>query len=239
MEIAEESFDLLKAELIRKRIPINHDRWVAGEGRSQAFGVIRRWAYRPHLSRNTWMRPTLWGLLMDFAAKHVSIQWDAVTVNDNYVSAPHKDKGNEGVSFTVSFGDFTGGQLCMEGPSGETISVETRHRGFLFNGSSTTHWTAPFEGRRFCLVFYKLKWPSRWSRYLIQCSMVEDGLRVEDEYDESIVVLDKKGHVVRTIEKGVWREWIGRLSRRSEPARAALPIAEETSNQEFPSLGTA
>jgi len=239
MDIPEESFELLKAELIRKKIPINRDRWVAGEGRSQAFGVIRRWAYRPHLSRNTWMRPTLWGLLMDFAAKHVSIQWDAVTVNDNYVSAPHKDKGNEGESFTVSFGDFTGGELCMEGPSGETISVETRHRGVLFNGSEVVHWTAPFEGRRFCLVFYKLSWPSRWERYQILCAVVEDGLLVKDEYDQSIVVLDVKGHVVRTIQKGVWREWIGRLSSRSEPARAALPIAEETSNQEFPSLGTA
>lgn len=237
MEIPEESFELLQAELIRKRIPINRDRWVAGEGRSQAFGVIRRWAYRPHLSRNTWMRPKLWGLLLDFAAKHVPCAWDAVTVNDNYLSAKHRDKGNEGESFTVSFGDFTGGELCLENE--ETIKVDTCHKGFLFNGSEITHWTAPFVGRRFCLVFYKLSWPTKWERYHIESSIVEDGLLVKDEYDQSIVVLDVKGHVVRTIQKGIWREWIGRLSRRSQPARVALPIAVETSNQEFPSLGTA
>ena len=159
-----------------------------------------------------------------------------MTVNDTYLSARHKDKGNEGESFTVSFGDFIGGELCME-VSGEVVSVDTRHRGFLFNGSQIPHWTAPFEGRRFCLVFYKIKWPTKFlPRYRLECSMVEDGMRVFDEYDDSIVVLDKKGHVIRIIEKGVWREWIGRLTRRSQPSRAPLPTVDESAGLESGSL---
>jgi len=236
----EHSFDLLKAELIKHKLYVNKDRWEAGEGRSQAFGLIRRWSYRPHLSRNTWMRPYLWGLLLDFAAKHVTVPWDAVTVNDSYLSNPHRDKGNEGESYTVSFGDFTGGELCMEGPSGETISVDTRHKPFLFNGSQIKHWTAPFEGRRFCLVFYRIVFPEKWGRYAIRCSIEADGLVVEDEYDRSVVVLDKKGHVVRTVEKGVWMPWVGRLSRKGQPARSVpLQNAEENVDQvSHPSVGS-
>lgn len=229
MDIPESAFAALTAELIRRRLVVNKDRRDAGEGRSQAFGVIRRWSYRPHLSRNTWQRPELWAMLLDFAARYVTVPWDAVTVNDSYKSAPHRDKGNEGESFTVSFGDFTGGELCMEGPSGETVSVDTRYRGFQFNGSQIRHWTAPFEGRRFCLVFYRITWPRKFlPRYEISCSMVEDGMRVFDEYDESIVVLDKKGHVVRTIEKGLWRQWIGRLTMRGQPSQAPLPTVDES-----------
>jgi hypothetical protein len=236
MEIPESAFAALTAELIRKRIPINKDRYDAGAGRSQAFGVIRRWSYRPHLSRNTWMRPELWALLLDFAEKYVTVAWDAVTVNDSYLSAKHRDKGNEGESMTVSFGDFIGGELCMD-ISGETVLVDTRHRGVLFNGSQITHWTAPFEGRRFCLVFYKIKWPPKFlPRYKLECSMVEDGMRVFDEYDMSIVVLNTKGHVVRVIEKGIWREWIGRLTSRSQPSRAPLPTVVESAGLESGSL---
>jgi len=63
----------------------------------------------------------------------VPIDWDGVTVNDDYKSAEHTDKGNEGQSYTVSFGDFTGGELCVRGQGGslaweseEKKKVETR-----------------------------------------------------------------------------------------------------------------
>jgi DNA-binding GntR family transcriptional regulator len=51
-------------------------------------------------------------------------------VNDSYLSAPHRDKGNQGESYTVSFGDFTGGALCIE--QGDShVSIDTRHKGYL------------------------------------------------------------------------------------------------------------
>lgn len=214
-------FQPLLTELTRATVAVNHDRMQAGKGRSQAFGVIRRWSYRPHLSRNTWMRPKLWQLLLDFAAVHVPIGWDGCTVNDSYLSAPHRDKGNQGESYTVSFGDFTGGALCIE--QGDShVSIDTRHKGYLFNGSTQTHWTAPFEGQRFCLVFYSIVWPTKFlPRYSITCREETDGLFIQDEYDQSEVVVNRRGHVVRILKQGQPREWIGRLTSRGQPSRAA------------------
>jgi len=212
----------LTRELMRKRLPKNCDRAQAGAGKSQAFGIIRRWSYRPHLSRNTWMRPYLWKLLLDFADHHVPIAWDGVTVNDDYTSAPHTDKGNEGDSYTVSFGDFTGGELCLDGPDGE-IKIATKHRGYLFNGATLRHWTAPHIGRRFCLVFYKIIWPPKFlPRYKVSCRQVPTGLEITDEYDDSIVIVDTKGHLQAVLRDPQPREWIGRLTQKGQKSRVGV-----------------
>ena len=224
-ELDSSAFAPLLEELNREVIPVNHDRIQAGKGRSQAFGMIRRWSYRPHLSRNTWMRPRLWQLLLDFAQKHVPFPWDGITVNDSYSSAPHRDKGNEGLSYTVSFGDFTGGALCIQNGSTH-VEIDTRHRGYLFDGASQLHWTAPFQGRRFCLVFYNIIFPTKFlPKYKVSCRQEDDGLLIEDPYDESIVVVNRKGHVVRIIRLGKPREWIGRLTSRGQPSRAPGIVA--------------
>ena len=226
--VPEADFAELKAELERESIAVNYDRATAGKGRSQAFGLIRRWSYRPHLSRNTWIRPKLYQLLLDFAQKHIPLPWDGITVNDSYISAPHKDKGNQGLSCTVSFGDFTGGNLCMMDGSGHpSIEINTRHTVWSFDGANTVHWTAPFEGRRFCLVFYSIVWPTKFQPpYTIRCRLEADGLRIEDSYDESIVVLDRKGKVVRELQPPKWMPWIGRLTRLAQPSRNPPPVPD-------------
>ena len=209
-----DDFAELIAELQAHPIPINHDRRVAGKGRSQAFGVIRRWSYRPWLSRNTWMRPILWKLLLAFAESFVTIEWDAIQVNDNYQSAPHRDKGNCGVSYIVSFGDFTGGELVVEGNT-----YDIRHRAFLFNGSELLHRTNPWSGSRYSLVFYRIEWPNKWPIYSVTCRVLEDGVEVSDEYDQSVTVLDRKGHIVRIPQQGVPMPWIGRLTSRGQKSQ--------------------
>lgn len=215
-DISASEFEDLTRELLRKRLPKNCDRAMAGAGKSQAFGIIRRWSYRPHLSRNTWMRPYLWTLLLKFAEKHVPVPWDGVTVNDNYVSQPHIDKGNEGLSYTVAFGDYTGGALVLEGD----IQIDTRFRGYLFNGAAIRHWTAPHVGQRFCLVFYKITWPPKFlPRYRVTCREVEDGMEITDEYDDSIVVVDAKGHLQRTIRTPRPVQWLGRLTQKGQKSR--------------------
>lgn len=219
-DISESEFLDLTRELMRKSLTKNCDRATAGPGKSQAFGIIRRWSYRPHLSRNTWIRPHLWNLLLAFASKHVPIAWDGITVNDDYVSQPHMDKGNEGESYTVSFGNFVGGELCLEGD----IKIDTRFRGHLFNGAAIRHWTAPHIGRRFCLVFYRVIWPTKFlPRYKVTCRAVEDGLEITDEYDDSIVVVNARGHVQRVLRNPQPREWIGRLTERGQKSRVPLP----------------
>jgi hypothetical protein len=206
-------------ELQRKPLPVNHDRMVAGKGKSQAFGVIRRWSYRPWLSRNTWMRPELWQRLLDFAAQHVPIPWDAVQVNDNYSSNPHRDKGNGGNSYIVGFGDYTEGNLFVD-VSGQAAPYNIRHRGHLFNGAKLLHWTEPWNGNRYSLVFFSIIVPQKFRPLpLITCRLVNDGLEITDGYDQSIIVLDRKGHLVRTVQQGVPMPWRGRLTERGQRSR--------------------
>jgi len=220
-DISASVFEPLIEELSREAVQVNYCRMQAGKGRSQAFGIIRRWSYRPYLSRNTWTRPRLWQLLQEFAAAHVPIAWDGITVNDNYKSAEHTDKGNEGLSYTVSFGDFTGGNLCIN--DGQIKEYDTRHRGYLFNGCKDVHWTGDWQGRRFCLVFYKIIWPTKFlPRYSVKAVQTPEGTEITDEYDESIVILDKKGHVVRTIKAPKPREWIGRVTKIGQASRITL-----------------
>ena len=223
-------FDEIVAELKRKPIAVNHDRRVAGAGRSQAFGVIRRWSYRPWLSRNTWQRPELWKCLLDFAAKFDITDWDAIQINENYKSAPHRDNGNSGLSYIVAFGDYTGGLLNIEG-----TEYDIRHRGILFNGSECTHSTTDFTGNRYSLVFFKIVFPFKFQpSYKISCRIVEDGLEVSDEYDGASFVLDKKGTIVRVIKEGKSMPWIGRLTMKGQISRNVNYIEETIGSEELP-----
>ena len=211
-------FAAILAEINRKPVPVNYDRRDAGKGRSQAFGVQRRWSYRPYLSRNCWMRPELWVLLQEFAQKFVPPGWDAVQVNDNYRSAPHRDKGNQGESYIVSFGDYTGGNLCLDGD----MKIDTNHKAWTFNGSEIKHWTDAWEGRRLTLVFYRIVWPPKfYPEYTVTSRRVEDGLEVSDGYDQSVMVIDRKGHIVRLVKLGLPREYVGKLSTKGQPSRLA------------------
>ena len=214
-EHSPDDFAALLAELQRKRLPNNLDRYDAGPGRSQAFGLIRRWSYRPWISRNTWKRPELWNVLLDFAIKHVTIPWDAVQVNDNYSSRPHRDKGNQGLSYIVGFGDYVGGELNVEG-----TLYNIHHAGHLFNGSEKLHYTEPWTGNRYSLVFFQIEFPLKFQPgYSVACRCVEDGLEITDTYDDSILVLNRAGEVVRVVRQGQSRPWIGRLTEKSQKAR--------------------
>jgi hypothetical protein len=214
----EADFQDILDELVRRPMAVNLNRLQAGKGRSQAFGIIRRWSYRPWLSRNTWMRPKLWCALQAFADSHVTVEWDAVQVNDNYHSAPHKDKGNCGDSYIVGFGEYTGGHLCIDG-----ANADIRHRGHLFNGSELRHWTAEWTGHRYSLVFFRIVWPEKFGSYSVTSRLVENGTEVTDSYDDSVVVLDKRGRVVQSIRQGQPRPWIGRLTSKGQKSRTETP----------------
>ena len=214
-EHSSEDFTAIIAELQRKPLAINPDRFVAGPGRSQAFGVIRRWSYRPWLSRNTWLHSELWKLLLEFAAKFDLTSYDAIQINDDYKSAPHRDKGNEGLSYIVAFGDFDGGHLNVSG-----TDYDIQNKGFVFNGSQEEHFTRPWSGHRYSLVFFNIAWPTKFlPRYTVSCRAVEDGLEVSDSYDESVTVLDRKGHIVRNVKQGKPVLWIGKLSKAGQKSQ--------------------
>ena len=151
--IPAESFAPIYAELMRQPLCLNRYRNVAGQGRSQTFGVVGRRCLKPDYSRQNWLRPYLFKLLLDFANEHVHIPWNAITVNQNYRAAPHLDKHNIGDSFLVAFGNFTGGELVLHGWDGDD-KVDVCHKPIVMDFTQTLHSVASFQGQRFSLVYY-------------------------------------------------------------------------------------
>jgi len=209
-------FQDILAELKRKPLPNNPHRTTAGPGRSQAFGLQRRWSYTPYIGRYTWARPELWQLLKDFA-EQFQIDYDAVQVNDNYPSKPHKDIGNFGLSYIVGFGAYDGGALNVEG-----TDYDIQLRGHLFNGAELLHYTKPWAGSRYSLVFFKIQWPTKFTPYPVTATKVPNGLRVYCGYNDEDVVLDKRGKVVETFKEGKQMPWIVRLSKMGQQSRNPL-----------------
>ena len=144
------------AEIISE---LSRSRKTAGLGRSQTFGVVRtRKRTKFDYSAITRDRPLLYKLLLDFAKDHVSadIRWNAITVNDNYTCSRHKDKGNEGASLLVGFGNYIGGELMAEDADGVAIAHNINSRPLVMNFAESFHWVTPFEGDRYSLVFYRV-----------------------------------------------------------------------------------
>ena len=71
-------------------------------------------------------------------------------MNHNIVCPLHKDRKNIGKSLIVSFGDYTGCKLVVDGSE-----IDTDCRPVLFNGSELEHWnTNDLMGNKYSLVFF-------------------------------------------------------------------------------------
>lgn len=154
LPIAEEEFQPIINEL--KRLPIgeNKYRFKSGAGRSQAFGVVNKRSMPPDYSRQNWLRPYLFKLLLDFGKKWVDISFNAITVNQNYRAGKHYDRHNLGPSFLVAFGSYTGGDLLIhEGDLSGCHNVQ--YRPLVTDFSKILHSVDEFEGERFSLVYYQ------------------------------------------------------------------------------------
>ena len=82
------------------------------------------------------------------------IEVDQVQINKNWQSPPHRDSGNVGESWIIGLGDYIGGETVVEYPR-EHIEYDIKNSFVKFNGSKYIHWTMPYEGKRYSLVFYK------------------------------------------------------------------------------------
>lgn len=78
-----------------------------------------------------------------------------IAVNRHARFKPHVDSGagtGQSLSLIVGLGDYTGGELVVEG-EGKDI----RYRPLEFDGWAQRHWTRPFQGERYSLVWFTPK----------------------------------------------------------------------------------
>lgn len=154
LPLASEEFTAIYNELKRKPIAINKYRFTSGVGRSQTFGIVNKRSMPADYSRQNWLRPYLYKLLLDFGKKWVDISFNSITVNENYRADKHYDRHNIGPSFLVAFGSYTGGRLLIhEGDLSGSHNIQ--YRPIVTDFSKVLHSVEEFEGERFSLVYYQ------------------------------------------------------------------------------------
>lgn len=75
-----------------------------------------------------------------------------IAINKKAQFVPHVDSGagaGQGVSLIVGLGEYSGGELAVEG-----AVHDIRYKPLEFNGWTQRHWTLPFEGERYSLVWF-------------------------------------------------------------------------------------
>ena len=72
----------------------------------------------------------------------------------NFVGSPHVDRFDRTYQLAAAFGDFEGGELCID-EGGDTVGVvDTRGRLARVDGRRV-HWVRPFRGSdRYSIIFY-------------------------------------------------------------------------------------
>lgn len=157
--IPEQEFEQLHNMLSKIRIPkIKSDnRLNFAESRYCCHGIIRqRKTGIVTLAAASKKHPEIWQEIQRIGSllkgrNGEPFLYTSVHLNHNVVAGQHRDVGNVGDSILVGFGDYEGGQICLE--SGEVESI--RYRPVCFNGGQITHWNTPItSGNKYSLVFY-------------------------------------------------------------------------------------
>ena len=111
------------------------------------------WYYTKSYSDN----PHLESVFKEYSDLHLPPRdkffWSQVQINKNFFTPAHKDSANQGNSIIVGLGAYTGGELAIN-KNGKVKLNDIRNKPLKFNGSKYTHWTEPFKGERWSLVFY-------------------------------------------------------------------------------------
>jgi len=84
-------------------------------------------------------------------------EFNSVQINKNFKCAPHYDNKNCGEALVMALGDFTGGELVIEG-----VEHDVLNKPIIFNGSTQEHWVKDFEGERYSIVLFNLKQSCKW-----------------------------------------------------------------------------
>ena len=88
----------------------------------------------------------------DKDAKHSRVPSSHCAVNCNAQFTPHVDSGRgagQSMSMIIGLGQYHGGELLVEGQE-----HDIQHKPLEFDGWRLRHWTNPFEGERFSLVWF-------------------------------------------------------------------------------------
>ncbi len=120
------------------------------EHRGCLFGYVRpRYKSGVHLSKFSKKYPHIYDEINRIGKEICPFEYKSIQVNKNCQCPPHKDKKNVGSSCLVSFGEYIGGLIVIEG-----VEHDAYHNPIIFNGHEQEHWNTPHVGNKYSLVFF-------------------------------------------------------------------------------------
>lgn len=133
-------------------IPINtHRKNTSGVGRTATLGSVKRYDIQEVVDGRLNKYDHIFNLVHDIG-DYYGIDYTTVQVNHNYKTDPHYDKMNLSGNTLISFGDYDGGYLYIDGQK-----IDTYLRMVKFDGSQLKHWNDENSGHKYSLIFYKSK----------------------------------------------------------------------------------
>jgi len=121
--------------------------------RSAIFGLVRprKNSGILTLSRDSKKHPDILQAL-DRIGLELNFKYTSIQVNRNCLCPPHKDKHNVGESMLISFGDYTGGEIVVDG-----IEYNAFQRPTIFNGHELEHYNNTHTGDKFSIIFFLME----------------------------------------------------------------------------------
>ena len=141
-------------ELEKTKFNINYKRLNSGVGLSFTLGCqrIRRKAgvYENKLNK---VYPELYNKIKLFANKYITNEWNAIQVNKNYATQPHRDICNKANSSIVGLGGYKGGKIRIN-----NLLNDIKNKIISFNGKKYLHSNdlSSNDKNRYSLVFFSL-----------------------------------------------------------------------------------
>ena len=94
--------------------------------------------------------PELFKAIKTFCKEYLpnDFSFTTIQVNKNVQCKPHFDKNNVGSSCIIGLGDYTGGELVIEGKD-----YDIQNKILQFDGKKG-HWVKPFRGTRYSIILF-------------------------------------------------------------------------------------
>lgn len=130
------------------------------DGRASSFGdytgltlgyVKGRISRKIDLSFHTKKNMELYEEIVRIGKLICPFEFEAIQLNKNVQTPKHKDLNNSGLSCIISFGEYEGLDLIVEGEL-----YDIRNRALIFDGANNMHWNTPLvSGTKYSIVYFK------------------------------------------------------------------------------------
>jgi len=119
--------------------------------RAVSYGFIRnRYSGKYGLSSASIKNPEIYAELLKLGKEICPFEFKSIHINNNVVCPKHTDSKNQGKSLLISFGDYEGCKLMIDGKE-----YDTNCKPIIFDGSSLEHWNTPLiSGNKYSIIFF-------------------------------------------------------------------------------------